>query len=161
MAKDEQTAKQDFDALIQRMIEEKTFSFEAVEALKALREEVVDLKEKNKALSEENFGMSLDMDNLKDSLRIVRAELEEADKELADWRSREKRLIDRENTIVLIEKDQWCAERIAQNTMEILHAAFKNPTFRQTVISKAEGRNTAHGWTDAKHEEVTTEQIAE
>ena len=106
------------------IIQDKTFSMEAVDAIKALRDDLQKEKDERARLLTELQVIELNRDRLADDFK-------EVDGELSRWRSREDDLLKRESKISQLEKAEAVAQAKADAVGLCFDSVFRNTVFRE------------------------------
>ena len=106
------------------IIQDKTFSMEAVDAIKALRDDLQKEKDKNKELQAEIEAIEKRADSLFDKNKDIICENE-------SWKLREEGLLARESKIGQLERAEAVAQAKADAVGLCFDSVFRNTVFRE------------------------------
>ena len=149
---------EDLNKVLDKVIEERTFSLEAVEAIKRLREELDVTKVK---LTE----LNLDYESLKSDFNSLEQFKEQSDSEIKGWSNRFKELKEREKRITDLEKSEAVASVSYDVASRFLDALLKNTVFREqtqkTLATPVKGGSGSGGYTQLDNVTETTQKETE
>lgn len=157
------TATEQFEQLLQEIVQEKTFSFDAVEQIKKLKKDYEDLLEKN----ENTVALLEDTKRQLEEERQVAAGLQNTLDyslgELKKWEEREKELIEKENRQEVKDVRLECANQSKNDMMEMMRVVFRNPVAQRSVMQREQkyddyGNELYDQW-DRKAEVITRDEV--
>jgi hypothetical protein len=139
MAMINKTNKDTLLELVNKLVEEKTFSVEGVKAIENIRQQVLIDTARIKELEE-------DIKRYYDKNTELMATEVRLKKEVEEWKAKEKAIADREKTIHVHEIRTAVAEAIASTMREMNQLVFKNTIIREnvqrTVVESVPGMHT-------------------
>lgn len=114
---------------LDKVVEQKTFSLEAVKAIKELRDEYIKRTEKIKSLEESNVGLNR-------TINMYTVSIEENKKDIEVLKMRESRLEQREKNMIDLEKTTAIEFAKSSVWREVFEVLFKNNIMKETVVRK-------------------------
>ena len=115
------------------IIQDKTFSMEAVGAIKALRDDLQEEKDKSAKLFDELMAAEKQNDSLSDEYRRI-------NDEIRGWQARDEDLGKRESNIAMLER----SEAVAQSKADAIGLCF-DTVFRNTVFRESFNKTVPNG----------------
>ena len=138
------------------IIQDKTFSMEAVDAIKALRDDLQKEKARSNALFEEVMQVEKNNDRLSDENFAI-------NKEIIAWRERDEELRKRESHIAMLERSEAVAQSKADAIGLCFDTVFRNTVFRESFNKMVPNGVDQYGISQAASEfgDVTRTQESE
>jgi predicted nuclease with TOPRIM domain len=113
--------------LIDDLVASKTFSLDALDHIKALRDNAAKLAEENTSLKERNKALQTEVQQQGEELRTLRAASSEVQAE-------KNRQIQKDHETALLKKELSLTQQFKGELKEVVMAAFKNPVVRQDMF---------------------------
>lgn len=141
-------------SIIDQIVEDKTFSLEAVNAIKEMRELIPvledEIKKKNNCLDTER----MDNDALRSTINELQAKIVEKSGVINEWVARDAALIDREKSMTKLEVEREMLGTFKGELYDLLCGLFKNPTkvreIQDTENVVVPGCNGGSSWVDSR-----------
>ncbi len=130
---------------LEEIIEDKTFSLAAVEAIKAMRTDNTVLEKRNQSLDDE-------LKRAKDNETELRERNDELIGQVGDWQAREGALEVREAEITKLEKSAAVAVGKSEMLGLCFDGIFKNTIFRESFNKSVPGGVDQYGCQQTGHE---------
>ena len=121
------TEDKDLIKLIDELIHEKTFSLDAVEAVKNMRDIAQGLEKRNKELKKDALTHLAKVNEYEDRITVLRSKDE-------DWREREAKLIKHENKAEELRLSNAVSNAKAETYKECVSLIFRNETLRREML---------------------------
>lgn len=144
----------DLTKLIDTLVQQKTFSLDAVGSIKELRDKAADLETKLKKAEE--YGKRRDMELQQNAATIGARDLQ-----VKRWETREKELSEREAKVTDLEKSTAVAQAESHVMRDVFHTIFRNTIVRETTNRDVPVvRNYAGGSGDYVEHRIAKTEVA-
>jgi septal ring factor EnvC (AmiA/AmiB activator) len=140
--------------LIDKLVVEKTLSFEAIDKVKELKDKAEDLEGRLGDVENDNKHLGERSMKLSDENGELRATI-------ANWEKRENSLNEREGKISELEKCKAIAEAVSASQKQMFETIFKNVTVRRSVNKSVPVADHTSGYISSHPESEDSEETEE